>query len=131
MNRAALGRWNKYAAMGILAAGAAWCLARSAHADSFSRVYYDANSGELVVVMRYRGTNPDHTFSLKWGTCSDAASGTLPEVAGEVLDDQWRDQAQREFKKTTRFSLADLPCRPVKVTLRSAPRFTYTVVIAP
>jgi hypothetical protein len=52
-------------------------------------------------------------------------------VAVEVLDDQWRDQAQREFKKTVRFSLADMPCRPAKVTLRTAPRFTYTVVIGP
>jgi hypothetical protein len=81
--------------------------------------------------MRYRGTNPDHVFSLKWGSCSEAAPGNLPDVSAEVLDDQWRDQAQREFKKTTRFSLAELPCRPVKVTLRSAPRFTYSVVIAP
>jgi len=111
--------------------GAVWCLAPAACADNFSRVYYDANSGELVVVMRYRGTNPDHGFSLKWGSCSEASSGNLPEVAAEVLDDQWRDQAQREFKKTVRFSLAELPCRPVKVTLRTAPRFTYTLVISP
>jgi len=131
MNRASLRRWSRYAATGLLALGSAWCLPRAAQADSFSRVYYDANTGELVVVMRYRGTNPDHAFSLKWGPCSEATSGNLPEVAAEVLDDQWRDQAQREFKKTTRFSLADLPCRPAKVTLRSAPRFTYTLVIAP
>ncbi len=122
-------RWSSYAAAGILAAGAVCGLPRAAHADNFSRVYYDANTGELVVTMRYRGTNPDHAFSLKWGTCSDAAPGTLPEVAAEVLDDQWRDQAQRDFKKTTRFSLADLPCRPARVTLRSAPRFFYTLVI--
>jgi hypothetical protein len=114
-----------------LAAGATWSLPQPALADNFARVYYDSNTGELVVTMRYRGTNPDHTFSLKWGTCSDAAPGTLPEVAVEVLDDQWRDQAQREFKKTIRFSLADLPCRPAKVTLRTAPRFFYTLVISP
>jgi hypothetical protein len=124
-------RWPGYAAIGLVAAGAAWGLSKPAQADNFARVYYDANTGELVVTMRYRGTNPDHTFSLKWGTCPDADPGTLPEVAVEVLDDQWRDQAQREFKKTVRFSLADMPCRPAKVTLRTAPRFTYTVVIGP
>jgi len=31
--------------------------------------------------------------------------------------------------KTTRFSLADLPCRPVKLTLRTAPRFYVTLQI--
>jgi hypothetical protein len=114
-----------------MAAAAACCLGRAAQADSFSRVYLDANTGELVVVMRYRGTNPDHAFSLKWGKCSAAADGNLPEVSAEVLDDQWRDQAQRDFKKTARFSLAELPCRPAKLTLRSAPRFIYTLVIGP
>jgi hypothetical protein len=131
MNTECLGRWSRHAAAGVLAAGAACWLALPAHADNFARVYYDAKTGELVATMRYRGTNPDHAFSLKWGTCTDAAPGTLPEVAAEVLDDQWRDQAQREFKKTVRFSLADLPCRPAKVTLRSAPRFFYTLVIGP
>jgi hypothetical protein len=104
-------------------------LALAAHADSFSKVYYDAQTDQLVVVMRYRGTNPDHTFSLKWGKCLESQQGEPPAVSVEVLDDQWRDRAQRDFKKMTRFSLAELPCRPAKVTLRTAPRFIYTLVI--
>lgn len=104
-------------------------LALAAHADSFSKVYYDAQTDQLVVVVRYRGTNPDHKFSLKWGKCVESQHGEPPALSVEVLDDQWRDQAQRDFKKMTRFSLAELPCRPAKVTLRTAPRFIYTLVI--
>jgi hypothetical protein len=114
----------------ILASATALSLhAPAAHADSFSKVYFDAETDQLVVVMRYRGTNPDHTFTLKWGKCVESQQGEPPTVSVEVLDDQWRDQAQRDFKKMTRFSLAELPCRPAKVTLRTAPRFIYTLVI--
>ena len=103
--------------------------ADSAQADSFSRVTYDGRKDELVVTMRYRGTNPDHTFSLRWGRCKEAAGSDLREVAVDVLDSQWQDEERDDFKKTTRFSLADLSCRPVMVTLRTAPRFFYTMLI--
>jgi hypothetical protein len=79
--------------------------------------------------MAYRGTNPDHTFSLKWGPCQTSADASQPEIVAEVLDSQWQDAARQPFKKTTRFSLADLPCRPVKLTLRTAPRFYVTLQI--
>ncbi len=100
-----------------------------AHGDTFSKVYYDARSDELVVTMVYRGTNPDHTFSLKWGACQTLANAGEPEIVAEVLDSQWQDVASQPFKKTTRFGLADLPCRPVKLTLRTAPRFYVTLQI--
>jgi len=120
------GRWR---CGGLWFVSGAWLLASAVHADIFSKVYYDARTDQLVVVMRYRGTNPDHQFSLKWGECVDPGQGGLPEVSVEVLDDQWSDQAQQDFKKTSRFGLAELPCRPAKVTLRTAPRFLYTVTI--
>jgi hypothetical protein len=100
-----------------------------AHGDTFSGVSYDAGHDELVVTMAYRGTNPDHTFSLKWGPCQTLANAGEPEIVAEVLDSQWQDAARQPFKKTTRFSLADLPCRPVKLTLRTAPRFYVTLRI--
>jgi hypothetical protein len=100
-----------------------------AHGDTFSGVSYDAGHDELVVTMAYRGTNPDHTFSLKWGPCQTLADAGEPEIVAEVLDSQWQDAARQPFKKTTRFSLADLPCRPVKLTLRTAPRFYVTLRI--
>lgn len=101
-----------------------------AHASSFGGVYYDKKTDQLVVTMIYRGTNPDHKFSLKWGDCQAGQSGNLPGATAEVLDDQFQDLAQQNFRKTTRFSLADMPCsRPVSVTLRSAPRFFVTLTI--
>jgi hypothetical protein len=103
---------------------------KTATADTFGRVYYDKNSGELVVTMHYRGTNPNHHFSLQWGSCQTDPSSNLLSVDVDILDDQFEDAAQQSFKKTTRFSLTGLPCaRPVSVTLRSAPRFRYTIAI--
>jgi hypothetical protein len=79
--------------------------------------------------MNYRGTNPDHTFSLQWGKCRTLADATMPEVAVDVNDSQARDAARKDFKTTTRFSLENLPCRPAKLTLRTAPRFYFTLQI--
>jgi hypothetical protein len=111
---------------GLLAAGR---IVNGAHADTFSGVTYDAAHDELILTMAYRGTNPEHGFTLKWGTCKTSASGTESELAAEVLDSQSQDPARRPFEKTTRFSLSDIPCRPVKLTLRTAPRFLYTLRI--
>ena len=36
---------------------------------------------------------------------------------------------RQPLKKTTRFSLENLPCRPVKLTLRTAPYFLVTLHI--
>jgi hypothetical protein len=114
----------------MLAAGAATLmLPLGAHADTFSRVYYDARTDELVVSMKYSGTNPNHTFTLQWGQCQDVNGSKLHELDAEVLDSQWQDETLRPFRKTTRFSLADIPCRPAKLTLRTVPRFIYTVLI--
>jgi hypothetical protein len=105
-------------------------IADVATADNFGHVYYDQKSDRLVVTMLYRGTNPNHQFSLRWGECQSAQSGNLPGVTVEVLDSQFDDVARQDFKKTIRFKLTDLPCeRPVRVTLRSAPRFFYTLTI--
>jgi hypothetical protein len=103
--------------------------ADSAQADTFSRVTYDSRKDELVITMRYRGTNPDHTFSLRWGPCEESADGPLREIVVEVLDSQRQDEERTDFKKTTRFGLTDLSCRPAALTLRTAPRFFYTLLI--
>jgi hypothetical protein len=101
----------------------------AALADNFAKVHYDARKDQLVVTIFYRGTNPDHTFSLKWGPCIQSTDGNGHAIDAEVLDSQWRDAAQQNFKKTTRFDLDDVQCRPAKLTLRTAPRFYYTVQI--
>jgi hypothetical protein len=101
----------------------------AARADNFTNAYYDARKDQLVVTISYRGTNPDHTFSLKWGQCKELPDGSEREIVAEILDDQWQDVASRNFKKTTRFGLEKLRCRPAKLTLRTAPRFYYTLQI--
>jgi hypothetical protein len=105
-------------------------LSLAAHADNFAGVRYNRQRDQLVVTMIYRGTNPNHKFSLKWGACQANQSGNLPGVTAEILDDQFEDREEQDFQKTLRFSLAGLPCpRPVSVTLRAAPRFFYTLTI--
>ena len=100
------------------------------HADTFFSAYYDPTSNELVVTMSYRGTNPDHQFSVQWGACQASRDGkTSQQIAGDIQDSQWNDLAQSPFTKTVRFSLANLNCRPATVTLRTPPRFEYTLQI--
>ena len=104
-------------------------LATAVRADTFANAYYDAGKDQIVVTMIYRGTNPDHTFSLKWGRCKESPDGSSREIVAEVLDSQWQDPETQDFRKTTRFSLDNLRCRPAKLTLRTAPRFYYTLQI--
>ncbi|HEY2779291.1 MAG TPA: hypothetical protein VGI90_00840 [Steroidobacteraceae bacterium] len=121
------GRLSLYCLTG---AAAAALFSISAHADNFGRVRYDGQTDQLIVTMIYRGSNPGHTFSVKWGKCRDHQSGDLPGVTLEVLDDQFQDRALQDYRKTARFSLAGLPCaRPVSITLTTAPRFFYTLTI--
>ncbi len=102
-----------------------------AGADTFAGVRFDPRTDELVVTMQYRGTNPNHEFSLEWDTCPVLSAGqSIYSIAAAVLDSQWNDDARQAFTKTVRFSLKDLRCRPALVTLRTAPRF-YTTVAVP
>ncbi len=103
-------------------------VAASAAPQNFVGAQYDAESDELVVEIAYRGTNPHHEFSLRWEECKPLSrSGGAHQAAALLVDDQWDDKARQEFRKTVRFSLEALPCRPAKVTLHSAPGFTWTV----
>jgi hypothetical protein len=116
--------------LSLVSLAAATLASLNAQADNFGRVYYDKKANMLVVTMIYRGTNPNHQFSLKWGECQIDPSSGMPSASAEVLDDQFSDAAQMNFKKTTRFNLTALPCaRPASVTLRTAPRFFYTLTI--
>jgi hypothetical protein len=82
----------------------------------------------LVIVVLYRGTNPDHQFTLQWGPCIDR-DGNRHEIVAELLDQQYQDPARKDYKKTVRMTLAGMDCRPAAVTLRTAPRFYYTLTV--
>ena len=115
---------------GSLAATLCLPLMSAVRADTFRAAHYDPKTDELVVTMMYGGTNPDHSFSIQWGKCQRLGEdGTLHQVAAQVLDGQWRDTARQDFTKTVRFPLASLHCRPAEVTLHTAPRFYYTLLI--
>jgi hypothetical protein len=118
-------RWTAILGIGLTTA----LLPLGSRADSFSKAYYDSGTDQLVVSVTYLGTNANHTFTLQWGQCQEVSGGQPPELAVDVLDDQWQDEALRPYEKTVRFSLAGIPCRRAEVTLRIAPRFTYTLLI--
>jgi hypothetical protein len=54
---------------------------------------------------------------------------TQHQIAGEIIDSQWNDTERQTYTKTVRFGLASVNCRPATVTLRTAPRFEYTLQI--
>jgi hypothetical protein len=97
-------------------------------ADNFQKAFYDPTTDELVIVVLYRGTNPDHQFTLKWGPCIDRGDNQH-EIVAELLDQQSQDAARKDYRKTVRISLAGMDCRPAAVTLRTAPRFYYTLTV--
>jgi hypothetical protein len=100
----------------------------SAGADNFASAHYDARTDQLVVTMIYGGTNPNHTFELQWGECRNRGAGPA-EIDAAVIDHQWDDAAKRDYRRTVKFSLEGLHCRPARVTLRTPPRFYYTLLI--
>jgi hypothetical protein len=115
----------------VVPLGCVLAMSRPASADNFGPHYYDRAADQLVVTMLYGGTNPNHTFTLKWGACEFDDSGRrLPLVNADVLDDQFNDVEKQQYTTVTRFSLADMPCpRPAIVTLSTAPGFSFTLVI--
>jgi len=114
--------------LSLLAVSLALGVARASQADEFVAARYDPHGDALVVTLQYDGTNPDHGFTVKWGSCkSDASAG--PQLTAEVLDSQWNDAARKTFTKKVRFALGSVPCRPARVTLYTAPHFEITVGI--
>ncbi len=123
-------QWQARRLLGLLpVAVTALVFSGVSQADNFANVFYDVHNDQLVVTMRCHGTNPSHEFTLQWGQCKEHPDGHSHDIVAEVLDRQWQDAAQRTFKVTTRFSLADFSCRPAAVTLRTAPRFYFTLQI--
>src|SRR3974377_387682 len=103
--------------------------APAAQAATFSSVSYNSTGNELVVTMNYGGTNPNHHFSIQWGTCRALGNQGNHQIVAVLLDNQWDDDAQQQFTTTVHVSLAGLNCRPAAVTLRSAPKYEYTIQI--
>lgn len=116
-------------ALALLAGAAA--PSSTATASNFGSSYYDRATDELVVTILYGGTNPNHQFTLKWGTCElDESGSRKPLVNAQILDDQFNDTEQQQYKVVSRFSMKDLPCpRPAIVAVSIAPNASFEIVI--
>jgi len=112
-------------------AAAPFCLLAAAgvQAATFSSVNFDSSRNELVVTLNYGGTNPNHQFSVQWGTCRPLGNEGNHQIVAVLTDSQWDDAAQQQFTTTMHVSLAGVNCRPAAVTLRTAPKYEYTLQI--
>jgi hypothetical protein len=90
---------------------------------------YDASADSLVVTMSYRGTRPDHEFSLDWKQCRPATATHEPEIEVQLLDLDGRDIPMDSYTVTRSFPLADLQCRPAMVTIVTTSKAKYVIAI--
>lgn len=104
-------------------------IASAVQAATFSAVEFDPGKNELIVTMIYGGSNPDHQFSVQWGTCRKLGNDGNHQIVAVLLDNQWDDTAQQTFTTTTHVSLAGVSCHPALVTLRTAPKYEYSVQV--
>ena len=102
-------------------------------ADYFGAVRYDPKTDQLIVTVMYDGTNSHHHLSIQWGSClklyqpravgPDGRPLVEPphQIELDILDDQGSDLAKKTYTKTITVPLADLSCRPARVTLLTEP----------
>ena len=112
-----------------LAGALCMLLTTAPEAATFSAVDFDSARNELIVTMTYDGSNPDHHFSVQWGTCRKLGNEGNHQIVATLLDDQWEDTAQQAFTTIVHVSLAGVNCHPALVTLRTAPKYEYNVQI--
>jgi hypothetical protein len=97
-----------------------------ARADWFGPVRYDPKGDQFIVTIMYDGTNPDHDFTIQWGTCRKLEQtrgqperpGLPPhQIALSIVDNQGDDLAKKTYTTTITVPLATLTCRPARVSL--------------
>lgn len=91
---------------------------------------YDAGKDQLVMTIAYRGTNPDHRFTVKWDPCKRLDDERM-QILGLLVDSQPNDLARQEFTTPLRIDLRDFSCRPSKVTIKTSTGFFHSVDIPP
>ena len=97
-------------------------------ATTVTGLSYDARKDQLVMTLAYRGTNPDHQFSVQWDACKKLDDERM-QIFGLLVDSQPNDRALQEFTKLKRIDLRDFSCRPSKVTIRTSAGFFTSVDI--
>ncbi|HEY0939316.1 MAG TPA: hypothetical protein VGE08_04375 [Steroidobacter sp.] len=104
----------------------ALCYSTAASAISVTALRYDAAKDQLVMTIAYRGTNPDHKFSVQWDECK-RLDDERSQILGLLLDSQPDDLARQNFTTSLKIDLRDFPCRPAKVTIRTSAGFFMSV----
>jgi len=87
---------------------------------------YDAQLDRLVIQIAYRGTHPDHVFSVRWEECR-RLDEERSQILGLVVDSDPKDPAREEFSRRLEVDLVQFPCRPAKVTIRTDAGFWRSV----
>lgn len=130
MRRATLGRFVQYLRICLVACLAAVLYVAPAAAVSITALSYDPGKDQLVMTIAYRGTNPDHEFTVQWDACKRRGDERM-EIFGLLVDSQPNDLARQEFKKPLRIELRDFTCRPSTATIRTSAGFFASVNIPP
>lgn len=114
----------------MLAAGILAAFAATANATNLLALSHDADTDEIVLKVAYRGSHGQHPFSLDWGECNDNAfEGPPHQIGAQLIDSQYDDSGPTEFTQTVRFSIADLKCRPAKLTIRTSTGAYRTITV--
>jgi hypothetical protein len=107
-----------------------FAIARPALGETIVEARYEPRRDQLFTRIAYRGTSAQHKFALQWEACAGTPDSER-DVAVRMIDEQGDDIAARNFVVTRRFQLADLPCRPVRVTLRLGRTSHVSVFVMP
>ena len=104
-----------------------------AMADTFGPVHYDARTNQILVIIHYRGTNPNHHFSIQWGRCRKLHGqlhGPAPRaISLGILDEQGNDAAKKRYTRLLKVPLGGMSCRPATVTLWTSPNQYRSIAI--
>ena len=97
-----------------------------AAATNVTSLDFDARTDTLIVEIAYRGTHGNHAFSIAWGECRPLDDDRY-QIYGLLLDGDENDRAIENFSAQLKVDMAAHPCRPAKVTIRTAAGFNRSI----
>jgi hypothetical protein len=116
---------NRWMNRGLFLAAVLACSFEAA-AHNLTSLVYDEKTDTLVVEIAYRGTHENHAFSLQWGECR-RLDDDRSQIDALLIDNDPMDPARQEFTQVLKVSMSGHPCRPSKLTIRTAAGFNRTV----
>ena len=97
-------------------------------ATNFASIIYDEKEDKLLITIAYRGTHDSHQFSIAWGECRRLDDDRF-QTYGLLVDSDPMDIARQNFSKVLEVDMASHPCRPARLTLRTATGFNRSLDI--